>query len=324
MIRFVLIVGMVLLFAAVSPVTGNAQTFPDHPIQLVIPSTPGSGVDIVGRFVAEELGKVLNTQVIPMNKPGASFTAGTDAVVRSKKDGYTLLYVPSTAMVYSRIPSPEVVPYDPVKDLDPLGLHVWNPMFLVVKAGSPWKTFSQFVDEAKKKPGELRMSLLGALAIERFNLEIIKSLTGAQVSIIPFKGPAEAMAALLGGHVESSFIGVGLGMPQVQSGELRPLLITKKWSDLPDVPTTVTLGYKKDLDSGWFALYGPAGLPEEVKKVLVPAFEKVAKNPELKVRIDKMGFAVDYKPPAELTKIMIESFESGMDMARKISAQEKK
>jgi tripartite-type tricarboxylate transporter receptor subunit TctC len=168
------------------------------------------------------------------------------------------------------------------------------------------------------------MSLLGALAIERFNLEIIKSLTGAQVSIIPFKGPAEAMSALLGGHVESSFIGVGLGMPQVQSGELRPLLITKKWSDLPDVPTTVTLGYKKDLDSGWFALYGPAGLPEEVKKVLVPAFEKVAKNPELKVRIDKMGFAVDYKPPAELKKIMIETFESGMDMARKISAQEKK
>ena len=322
MIRFFFIVGTVLvLFVSGLPVTIQAQTYPDHPIQLVIPSSPGSGVDILGRIVAEELGKVLNNQVVPINKPGASFTAGTDAVVRSKKDGYTLLYTPSTAIIYSRIPNPETVPYDPVKDLEPLGLHVWNPMIVVVQEDAPWKKFSDLVDYTKRKPGEMRMSLLGALAIERFNLEIIKSQTDAQVSIIPFKGPAEALTALLGGHVESSFIGVGIGLPHIKAGKIRALLITRKWSELPKVPTITELGHKRGLDSGWFAFYAPAGIPEDVKKVLVPAFEKIAKNPELKDKIDKMGFVVDYKPPAELTKIMIDGFETGMDMARKLGGQ---
>ena len=92
-------------------------------------------------------------------------------------------------------------------------------------------------------------------------------------------------------------------------------------SELPDVPTLTELGYKKELDSGWFAFYAPAGVPEEVKATLVPAFEKVAKNPEMKSRIDKMGFVVDYKSPAELKKIMIEGFETAMSMAQKIGAQ---
>ncbi len=322
--RFLIAGTILVLFAACLPATTQAQNYPDHPIQLVIPTSPGSGVDILGRIVAEELGKLLNTQVVPMNKPGASFTAGTDAVVRSKKDGYTLLYAPSTAIVYSRIPDPTTVPYDPFKDLDFLGLNVWNPMFLVVPEDAPWKTFAEFVDHLKKKPGEVRMSLLGALAIERFDLEIIKSMTDAEVSIIPFKGPAEALTALLGGHVESSFIGVGLGLPHVKSGKIRPLLITRKWSELPNVPTTTELGYKKELDSGCFALYGPAGLPEDVKKVLIPAFEKIAKNPELKAQMDKMGFVADYKTPAELIKFMKEGFATGMDLAKKITAQEKK
>jgi len=165
------------------------------------------------------------------------------------------------------------------------------------------------------------MSLLGAMAIERFNMEIIKSLTDAQVNIIPFKGPPEALGAVLGGHVESSFIGIGLALPQVKAGKIRPLLTTRKWSELPDVPTLTDLGYKKELDSGWFAFYAPAGVPEEVKAVLVPAFEKVARNPEMKARIDKMGFVVDYKSPAELKKIMIEGFESTLSMAQKIGAQ---
>jgi tripartite-type tricarboxylate transporter receptor subunit TctC len=223
--------------------------------------------------------------------------------------------------VYSRIPNPDAVPYDPVKDLEPIGLHVWNPMILVVKQDSPWKTFPEFVDYAKKNPGKVTMSLLGAMAIERFNMEIIKSLTDAQVNIIPFKGPSEALGAILGGHVESSFIGIGLALPQVKAGKIKPLLTTRKWSELPDVPTLIELGYKKELDSGWFAFYAPAGVPEEVKMALVPAFEKVARNPEMKSRIDKMGFVVDYKSPAELKKIMIESFETAMSIAQKIGGQ---
>jgi len=155
MSRFVLIVGVVLvLFLTGLIPTLQAQQYPDHPIQLVLPTTPGAGVDILGRLVGEEMGKILKTQIVPINKPGASFTTGTDAVVRSRKDGYTLLYSPSTAMIYARIPNPDVVPYDPVKDLEPIGLHVWNPMILVVKEDSPWKTFSEFVTMPRKTRGK--------------------------------------------------------------------------------------------------------------------------------------------------------------------------
>ncbi|HUL29464.1 MAG TPA: tripartite tricarboxylate transporter substrate binding protein [Thermodesulfobacteriota bacterium] len=326
MSRFVLRVGFVLGFVWVLFVPGlvttlHAQPYPNRPIQLVIPTTPGAGVDIVGRLVAEELGKILRTPIVPVNKPGASFTTGTDAVVRSKKDGYTLLYTPSTAIIYSRIPNPEAVPYDPVKDLEPLGVHAWNPMILVVKEDSPWKTFPEFVDYARKNPGKASMSLFGALAIERFNMEIIKSLTDTQFNLIPFKGPSEALGAILGGHVESSFIGVGLAFPHVKEGKIRALLTTRKWSELPEVPTATELGYKKELDSGWFAFYAPAGVPDEVKTVLIPAFEKIARNPEMKARIDKMGFVVDYKSPAEHRRIMIEGFETAMSIAQKIGAQ---
>jgi len=320
--RFILFFGFICMFFAPGQIpTVQAQPYPNRPIQLVIPTTPGAGVDIVGRLVAEELGKILKTQILPINKPGASFTTGTDAVVRSKKDGYTLLYTPSTAIIYSRVPNPDVVPYDPVRDLEPLGVHVWNPMILVVKEDSPWKTFSEFMDYAKKNPGKVSMSIFGALAIERFNMEIIKSLTDAQFNLVPFKGPSEALTAILGGHVDSSFIGVGLALPHVKEGKIKALLITRKWSELPDVPTFTELGYKKELDSGWFAFYAPAGVPDEVKAVLVPVFEKMARNPELKARIDKMGFVVDYKSPAEHKKIMIEGFETAMSIAQKIGAQ---
>ncbi|HUL31263.1 MAG TPA: tripartite tricarboxylate transporter substrate binding protein [Thermodesulfobacteriota bacterium] len=322
MSRLVLLAGLIGVFFAPGLIPAlQAQPYPNRPIQFVIPTTPGAGVDIVGRLAAEELGKILKTQIVPVNKPGASFTTGTDAVVRSKKDGYTLLYSPSTAVIYSRIPNPEAVPYDPVKDLEPLGVHVWNPMILVVKEDSPWKNFPEFVDAARKNPGKVSMSIFGALAIERFNMEIIKSLTDAQFNLIPFKGPPEALTAILGGHVESSFIGVGLAFPHVKEGKIRALLTTRKWSELPEVPTVTELGYKKELDSGWFAFYAPAGVPDEVKAVLVPAFEKIAKNPELKTKIDKMGFVVDYKSPAEHRKIMIEGFETAMSIAQKIGAQ---
>jgi tripartite-type tricarboxylate transporter receptor subunit TctC len=298
--------------------TIQAQPYPERNIQLIIPTPPGSAVDIVGRLVAEELGRILGTQVIALNKPGASMTSGTDAVVRSKKDGYTLLYATTTAMVYSRVPNPEIVPYDPVKDLEPLGMHLWVPAALVVKQDSPWNTFSEYVEYAKKNPGKLSISIHSIGAIEHFNLEVIKSLTDAQLNMIPFKGAAEALTGLLGGHVDSSFVGLALTLPHVKSEKMRILLTSRKWPGLPELPTITELGYKQELSAGWFAFYAPAGIPEEVKKVLVPAFEKIARNPEMKSKIDGMGFTVDYKSPVEIKRIMIEDFQSAMAIAQKI------
>ena len=130
-------------------------------------------------------------------------------------------------------------------------------------------------------------------------------MTGAQLNHIPYKGGESVITALLGGHVEATFDAIGKIVPHVEARKMRVLLVTKKFSQVPNVPTITELGYKEDLLSPWFGFFGPAGLPEEVKKVLVPAIEKAIKIPEVKVKIEQMGYVVEYRPPAELKKLIV-------------------
>ncbi|MBP1696266.1 MAG: transporter [Deltaproteobacteria bacterium] len=298
--------------------TLHAQPYPNRPIQVIIPLVAGSAMDVNGRLLAEELGKILGTQIVPMNKPGASLTLGTDAVAKSRKDGYTIAYTGSAAIVYTRILDPETVPYDPPKDLEPLGLHCFTPLAAAVQESSPWKNFAELIEYAKKNPGKIRVATYGQGSIDHFNLEIIQSSTGAQFTHIPFKGGQSVLTALLGGHVEIIFHAFGQVIPYVDSKKMRILLITKKMADFSELLTLPEFGYKQDLLSAWFALYGPAGIPEEVKKVLVKATEKAIKNHDLKVKVEKMGFIVNYKSPAELKQLMVEDYEKALTIALKI------
>jgi tripartite-type tricarboxylate transporter receptor subunit TctC len=309
-----------IIFAwGLTPSTVDAQSYPNGPIQLVVPNVAGSLMDITGRLIADELGKILGVQIIIMNKPGAAMTLGTDAVVRSKNDGYTIVYTGSSAIVYARVTHPENVPYNPEKDLEPLGLSLFLPLTVAVQEGSPWKTFGELVDYARKNPGKLRVSTPGQGSTDHFNLEIYQSVTGAQFTHVPFKGGESVVAALLGGHVEVSDDAFSKVIPHVNAGKLRILLVSKKMAGFPNIPTMTELGYKQDLLTAWMALFAPAGLPEEVKKVLVPAIEKAIKNPELKTKIEKMGgYLVDYKSPAELKKLVAEDYETANAIAKKI------
>ena len=274
--------------------TLKSQTYPSRPIQIVSPHEPGSTGDIAIRPFADELRNVLNTPIIVVSKPGAAATLGTDLVVKSKKDGYTILYVGPSAVVYSRASNPEQLPYDPDKDLEPLGLYCFSPTCLTVQESSALKTFSDMIAFAKKNPGALRVGIPGSPgSIESFNLEIIQSLAGTQFNMVPFKGGGAAVSALLGGHVDALRIANNIVVPHVKAGKVRILLLTKKMREYADVPTITELGYKQDLLIPWFAFYGPAGLPEEVKRVLISAIEKTVKNPELQTKIEKLGFIVE-------------------------------
>lgn len=298
---------------------GQAQPFPNRPIQLIIPIPAGGGGDICGRILADELGKILGTQVVVVNKPGAGATLGIDAVAKSKKDGYTIGYTSGASMVYARILNPESIHYDPIKDFEFLGLHVFFPLAIAVQESLPWRTFGEFINYAKKNPGKIRVSTTGIGSPPHFDLEIIQSLTGAQLTHIPFKGGESVITAVLGGHVEATCDSIGKIMPHVDSGKMRVLVISKKFSPLPNIPTMTELGYKEDLFSGWFGLCAPAGVPEEVKRVLIPAIEKGVKNPDVKAKIDKMeGYMVDYKSPAEFKKQIIDENERAIATAVKI------
>jgi len=312
-----------ILFLSLTASPAQAQPYPNHAIQLIIPIPAGGGGDVNGRILVDELGRILGQQIVVTNKPGASDTLGTDALAKSRKDGYTLGYTSSAAMVYSRVTNPQSVPYDPVKDFDPLALHTFFPLSVAVQANSPWKTFKDLIDYAKKNPGKLRVSTAGVGSTSNFDVEIVQSLTGAQFTHVPFKGGEAVVTALLGGHVEVSFDIVGKFQPHVDAGKVRLLLVSRKLASLPNLPTITELGYKRDLLSGWHAMFGPAGLPEDVKKVLIPAIEKAVKNPEGKAKIEKLGYVVEYKSPADLKKLMIDDYETASAIAAKLGLQNK-
>jgi tripartite-type tricarboxylate transporter receptor subunit TctC len=174
------------------------------------------------------------------------------------------------------------------------------------------------VDYAKKNPGKVRVSTPGVGTSGHFQLEVIQSLTGAQFSHVPFKGGESVITAVLGGHVEMTLDAINKITPHVETGKMRVLLMSKKMAEYPKVPTLKDLGYDQELVSDFFAVYGPAGLPAEVKKVLIPAIEKAMKNPESKAKLEKLGFAVDYKSPAELKKLATEHYELNLSIAKKL------
>jgi tripartite-type tricarboxylate transporter receptor subunit TctC len=303
--------------------TTFAQPYPNHSIQLVIPGAAGSILDIAGRVLGDELAKTVGTQMIPVVKPGAGFTLGTDFVARSKKDGYTLAYTNSAAIVFTRVLNPQTVPYDPEKDLEPLGLHLFFPNAIAVQASAPWKDFGELLDYAKKNPDKVRVSTTGIGSTSHFNLQIIESLSGARFNHVPFKGGEAVITALLGGHVEMTFDAVSKIKPHVEAGKMRFLLVTSKVPGLPNVPTLTELGFKQEMFTSWFGMYGPAGLPEEVKKVMVPAVEKAVKNPEVKAKMEKMDFVTHHKSPAEQRKLAADEYERAVAIAIKVGLRSK-
>jgi tripartite-type tricarboxylate transporter receptor subunit TctC len=300
----------------------HAQRYPGRPIQYFIPNVAGSIMDINSRLFTEDLGKILGTQVVPMNKPGAATILGTDALAKSKKDGYTIGYA-SNSIVYARILNPETFHFDPDKDIEPLGQHVLLPLAVAVKADAPWRSFNELIDHAKKNPGKVRVDTIGIGSPAHFNLEIIQSLTGAKFTHVPFKGGESVITAILGGHIEMTIDAVNKIWPQVESGQMRILLLSTKMSDFPNVPTITELGYKQGLVSTWFAVYGPSGLPEDVTKVLLPAVEKAIKTPESKAKIEQMKLVVEYKSPADMKKKVAEEYVAALEIADKVGLRKK-
>ncbi len=299
---------LVLVLPSIFATSLRAQTYPSHPIQFVIPMTPGDMTDLTGRALASELSKILKTSVIPMNKPGGGATMGADFVAKAKKDGYTILYANSN-IYYAHAMDPETVACNPLQDLDVLCLAVSLPIIVVVQGESPWKTMQEFVDYMKRAPGKARVSTTGVGGVGHFNLEIIRTETGTDSTMIPYKGASPALTALLGGHVEASILSAGLVTPHMKTGKLRALVASKKLPEFPNVPTLTEMGYKRDIVSVRNAFYAPLGLHDSVKKVLLPALEKSTKSEEVIRIIRQLDAVMDYVPAADFKKMMIEEYD---------------
>ncbi|MCX8023196.1 MAG: tripartite tricarboxylate transporter substrate binding protein [Syntrophorhabdaceae bacterium] len=312
------IVGCILLLFLPSK---GVAAYPERPIQLIIPNVAGAQMDITGRILAEEMEKYIGVKIIPYNKPGAGTVLGTDAALRSKKDGYTILFTSAASFVYAPATNPDVVRYDPIKDAEPLGLYFFFPHTITVRSDGPWKNFNEFIDYSKKNPNKIRISTIGVGSTPHFIIEMIQSLTGGKFTHVPFEGGESTITALLGNHVEATCEALSKVKPHMDAGKLRSILITSKMPSYPDIPTTTELGYKQALPASWFAMFAPAGIPDEAKKVLVPAIEKAVKN--TKKRVDQMGNIVVYKTPEEMKKMIQEELKLAMEVAVKMGLRKK-
>jgi tripartite-type tricarboxylate transporter receptor subunit TctC len=294
-----------------------AQDYPDRPITLVIPMAPGDAVDISGRLIVDELTKLLKVPVTPLNKPGAGGVVGTDLVVKSKKDGYTILLANNSALISAKILNPENVPYDALKDLTPLGMCTVAPTLITVKNESPYKNLKDLVEYAKKNPGKIRCGTPGVGTLADFNVPIIEKLTGAKMTIVPFKGASPSVSALLGGHVETVASAITPVINHLRSGELRGVVISKKLPEFPDIPTLKQLGYQQDLFGIWIAYFAPPGIPNQIKETLVSAIEKVAKDPMISSKMAKMGLVYEFEPPEKVLASMVEEYKMSEEIAKK-------
>ena len=295
-----------------------AQSYPNQPINVVIPLAPGDAADIACRAMAEELSKLLKVPVIVANKPGAGGTLGTDSAVKAKKDGYTILLTNNAALIYNRILTPESVAYDPFKDLTPLGLATRFPLLLLVRPDAPYKSFNEMVEFAKKNPGKVHVGTVGAGSVGHFTLEIINTLTGAGLIMVPFKGASPGVTALLGGHVEGGVLALGTLLSHLKSGAMKGILASNKIPEFPEIPTLSQLGYRQNLFGVWLAFFAPTGVPAEVTKALVPAVEKAVKDPAVAAKLGGLGMVQDYVPPEKLFAEIRENIEPWKKSPRRL------
>ena len=297
----------------------HAQSYPNQAINLVIPLAPGDAADVAGRTMGEQLSKLLKVPIVVVNRPGGGMTIGTDSVVKAKKDGYTILLTSNAALVSNRIINPETASYDPLKDLTPLGLSTRTPILLAVRqdADAPYKSFGELVEFSKKNPGKIRVGTVGPGSAGHLSVEMINSLTGAGLTVVPFKGGAPGITAILGGHVEGVAFALGALSSHLKSGALRGLVISSHVPDRPEIPTLPQLGYRQNLLGVWLGFFAPAGVPAEVTKVLVPAIEKAVKEPSVATKLANLGIVQDYQPPDKLVDEIHEEQKIVREIAKK-------
>ena len=292
------LIAFALVFLA--PVMAHSQSYPKQPINLIIPLAPGDATDVAGRTIGEGLSRLLKVPVVAVNKPGAGGTIGTDSAVKAAKDGYTILITNNASLVFNRILTPETVPYDPFKDLTPLGMAVRTPIVLAVHKDVPFKNFAEMVEYGKKNPGNIRIGTIGPGSVGHFTVEIVNSLSPADMTMLPFKGAGPAVTAALGGHIEGAAAAQGVVAEHLKAGTMRGIAASSRMPEFPQIPTLVQLGYKQNLLGVWAAFFAPAGVPAEVAKTLVVALEKVIKDPTVAARLANLGMVADYEAPDKL------------------------
>jgi len=284
---------------------GGAQaTFPDKPIRIIVPFTPGTGIDILARTLGQKMGEDWKIAVIVENKPGASGNIGTEAAAKAQPDGYALLMTASTIVLNRSLF--KSIPYDPVKDFAPVAPLAIGRLALVTHPSVAAKSVNEFVALAKREPGKLNYGSPGNGTPHHLAMELFKSRTGIDVVHVPYKGTAGAVSDLIGGQIQVMFLPVHVALPFVTAGKLNMLAAggTERASATPNVPSLAEAAGVRDIDTDiWYALYAPAGTPKAIIDKLNGEMNALLHARDMAETLARQGLQPTGGTPDELARL---------------------
>jgi len=275
--------------------------YPERTITIVVPSAPGGSTDFTARLIAEPLSRALGQPVVVDNKAGASGNIGNQWVAKAKPDGYTLL------LAYSgyQVGNPHLFKkagWDPIKDFTPVAMLTRAPQVVAARTTLPVSNLRELVAYAKAHPDKLNYASSGNGSIQHIAGELFKQMTGTTLTHVPYKGAGPAVQDLLGGQVDLFFTTPASVVSQIKAEKLKGLAVTSsaRLTSLPQVPTTRESDLKDFTLDSWFALYAPAGTPNEVVQQLNIEIAKILASPDVKKKAEDAGTLVEHMGPAQL------------------------
>lgn len=307
-----------LLAAAMAPMAVFAQAvYPSRPITLVIPFPPGGQTDVVGRLIGERLAQRLGQPVIVENKPGVNGSLASDAVVRAKPDGYTLVIGGPGTHAINQLVNPNVK-YDARKDFTHIAMLGRVPMLLLASPALKAGSVAEVVALAKARPGSVNMALTGIGSSSHMTTELFKQAAGISFNNVPYKGDVPAMTDVIGGQADLLFVPATSAITFAQAGKLRALAVTgdKRLAVLPDVPTMPEAGQPRVINYSWTSLAGPPGMPAEVVNKLNQACQAVLAEPEVVARLAAMSNETTPGTPEQASSFIASEVARWVDVVK--------
>ena len=287
----------------------SAATFPSKPIRLVVPYPPGGGTDTIGRPLAQRLTENLKQPIIVDNRGGANGNIGMELVAKSPPDGYTLVLA-LTAQLAVNPSLYKKLPYDPVKDFEPISLLATGPYILIVHPSLPAKSVKELIALARARPGQINYASSGSGSGGHLAAALLESMANIKMQHIPYKGGGPALVDLLAGNVQVLYSTYATSKPHIDSGRVRPLGVsTAKRLSGVDIPTMAETGLP-GYDAGvWYAVLAPAATPRDIIAKLNSEFVRALRAAEVKSLLDKANIETIGSTPEELTKFMKSEIE---------------
>lgn len=275
---------------AVAAGPASAQSdYPQKPVRIMVGANAGGGTDVIARMLAEKFAESLKQPFVVENRPGASNTIAADLTAKAPADGHTLLVATNTGQAIA--PHLIKLNFDPLKQLQPVGLIVVVPNVLVVGDKVPAKDVKELVAMAKDKPGQLKYASSGVGSTQHIAGEAFDQAAGVKTVHVPYKGSSQAHVDILGSNVEMMFDTTSSAMPHIKSGRFRPLAVTspKRSTELPNVPTIAEVGYPAAEMTTWYGMFVTGGTPKPVVDKLAAELKRVLALPEVQARLRGLG-----------------------------------